>query len=244
MTQSPIYLSIIIPAYNEEKRLPDTLDKVTAFLHSQTYSYEVLVIENGSRDRTLEIAQDYAARFPFITAIHEDGRGKGLAVRRGMLAAAGAFRFMCDADLSMPIEEVNHFLPPEIENADIVIGSREAPGAQRFNEPGSRHWGGRFVNLLIRIMALPGLKDTQCGFKMFTAEAARMLFPLQTLTGWSFDIEILFIARRRGLQIAELGIPWTYSNFSHVQPVRDGLRLVADILRMWGNLLRGRYRNT
>jgi glycosyltransferase involved in cell wall biosynthesis len=242
LTQSPIDLSIIIPAYNEEQRLPGTLDKVAAFLSAQTYSYEVLVIENGSRDRTLEIAMDYAERYPFITAIHEDGRGKGLAVRRGMLAAAGQFRFMCDADLSMPIEEVNRFLPPMVEGADIVIGSREAPGAKRFNEPNTRHFGGRLVNLAIRLLALPGLHDTQCGFKMFTAEAARTLFPRQIMTGWSFDIEILFIARRLGYQIVEIGIPWTYSDFSHVQPIRDGLNMALDILKMWGRYLQGRYR--
>ena len=237
-----VHLSIIIPAYNEEMRLSETLEKTATFLQTQPYTYEVLVIENGSTDRTLEIAQSFAERYPFIRAIHEDGRGKGLAVRRGMLEANGEFRFMCDADLSMPIEEVNTFLSPEMRGADIVIGSREAEGAIRYNEPDTRHIGGRFVNLIIRMLALPGLHDTQCGFKMFTADAASVLFPRQTMTGWSLDIELLFIARRHGFTIKELGIPWYYADFSHVSPVKDGIQMVIDILIMWFNALIGKYK--
>ena len=120
MNSEPVFLSIIIPAYNEELRLAKTLDQVVAYLQEQTYSYEVIVVENGSTDRTLEIAQNYAGQHRFIQVIKEDGRGKGLAVRRGMLAASGNYRFMCDADLSMPIEEVYRFLPPQVENAEII----------------------------------------------------------------------------------------------------------------------------
>jgi len=242
VTDQPIHLSIIIPAYNEEMRLPDTLEKTAAFLETQPFTSEILVIENGSTDRTLEIAQTFASRFSFITAVHEEGRGKGLAVRRGMLEASGEYRFMCDADLSMPIEEVVRFLPPQTTSADVVIGSREAPGAKRYNEPNSRHIGGRMVNLVIRVLALPGLQDTQCGFKMFRAEPARELFSRQTMTGWSFDIELLFIARRRGCTIKEIGIPWYYSEFSHVSPVKDALRMLVDIGKMWLNVVRGRYK--
>ncbi|MGD2026642.1 MAG: glycosyltransferase family 2 protein [Anaerolineales bacterium] len=241
MNPQSITLSIIIPAYNEEQRLSSTLEQVAEFVQTQTYACEVLVVENGSTDRTLDIAREYAARFPFIRAIHEDGRGKGLAVRRGMLEASGGYRFMCDADLSMPVEEIARFIPPAANGADIVIGSREAEGAQRFDEPESRHIGGRLVNGFIRLLALPGLHDTQCGFKLFTARAAEDLFAAQTLMGWSFDIEILFIARRRGNTIKEIGIPWHYSEFSHVSPVKDALRMAWDILAMWVNYLRGVY---
>jgi len=242
VTEHPIYLSIIIPAYNEEMRLTDTLEKTAAYLIAQPFSCEVLVVENGSTDRTLEIAQAFAARFPFMIALHEEGRGKGLAVKRGMLEASGEYRFMCDADLSMPIEEVVRFLPPKTNGADIVIGSREAPGAKRYNEPNTRHIGGRLVNLVIRVLALPGLHDTQCGFKLFSAEPARELFSRQTMAGWSFDIELLFIARRRGYVIKEIGIPWYYSDYSHVEPVKDALRMLADIGKMWINAARGRYK--
>ncbi len=243
MNNPNTHLSIILPAYNEERRLADSLEKIVSFLQQQTYTYEVLVVENGSTDRTLEIAQSFAERLSFIHAIHEEGRGKGLAVRRGMLDATGDFRFMCDADLSMPIEEVNQFLPPGAPPAEIIIGSREAVGAVRYNEPDSRHFGGRLVNLFIRLLALPGLHDTQCGFKMFSAKSAEDLFRVQRLGGWSFDIEVLFIARKRGYSIAELGIPWYYAEFSHVSPVKDAIRMVVDILSMWVNYFNGAYRS-
>jgi glycosyltransferase involved in cell wall biosynthesis len=242
MSTEPIYLSIIIPAYNEEQRLSKTLPRVAEYLQQQTYSYEVIVVENGSTDNTLQVAQKVSGQFPFIKIIKEEESGKGLAVRTGMLAATGQYRFMCDADLSMPIEEVYRFLPPQLEDADIVIGSREAPGATRYNEPGHRHWGGRLVNLVIRLLALPGLRDTQCGFKSFTSTAAQDLFFSQTLFGWSFDIEILFVARRRGYSVAEIGIPWYYSDLSHVNPLRDAFQMILDIFKIRMNALTGRYR--
>ncbi len=240
---SDIYLSIIIPAYNEEKRLPGTLERVAAFLQQQTYRAEALVVENGSDDQTLAVAEEFAASHPTFGALHEEQNGKGRAVRRGMLEAQGQYRFMCDADLSMPIEEVNRFLPPHTQ-ADIVIGSREAKGAVRYNEPNYRHLGGRFINTLIRLLALPGLNDTQCGFKCFRAEAANDLFRRQTLTGWSFDVEVLYIARRRGYSILELPIPWYYTPESKVQPVRDAVQLALDVLQIRRKARRGMYEKT
>ena len=136
------FLSIIIPAHNEENRLPDTLKKVLGFTGGQSYLSEVLVVENGSSDRTLEIAQSFQKQQKNLIVLTESERGKGLAVRMGMLKANGRFRFMCDADLSMPISEVERFLPPKLDDVDIVIASREAPGAVRFDEPEYRHWGG------------------------------------------------------------------------------------------------------
>ena len=242
MSETSIYLSIIVPAYNEEARLPSTLEQICAYLSTQSYTYEVIVVENNSQDRTLEIAKEFAKRYPFILAIHENSRGKGLAIQRGMLLAKGKYRFMCDADLSMPIEELPRFLSPDMSTADIVIGSREAAGAQRFDEPTSRHLGGRLINYVIQLLALPGLQDTQCGFKLFTAEVAEDLFSVQTLMGWSFDIELLFVARRRGYNIKEIGIPWKYYAFSHVSPIRDAVRMVLDILKIHGNSLMGVYK--
>lgn len=242
MNSDPKFLSIIIPAYNEELRLEKTLDQVADYLQKQTYSYEVIIIENGSTDRTLEIAQNYSKHYPFIQVIKEEGRGKGLAVRRGMLAASGEYRFMCDADLSMPIKEVYRFLPPEVENAEIIIGSREAKNAVRYNEPEHRHWGGRLINFFIRLFALPGLWDTQCGFKCFKAEAAEELFSVQTMAGWSFDIEILFVARKRGFAITEIGVPWYYSDNSHVSPISDAIKMFLDIFKIRWNYLTGKYR--
>jgi glycosyltransferase involved in cell wall biosynthesis len=235
------FLTIIIPAYNEEKRLPNTLDQVFGFTQEQSYSSEVLVVENGSDDSTLEIAQAYQERYPNLIVLKESARGKGLAVRKGMLAARGAYRFMCDADLSMPIHEINRFLPPRLEEFDIAIASREAPGAVRYDEPGYRHWGGRGVNLMIRLFAVPGLRDTQCGFKMFRDEVAEDLFKYQTLTNWSFDIELLFIARRRGYRVKEQPIPWYFNPETKLNPFKDAYQMALDILRIHRNASQGLY---
>jgi glycosyltransferase involved in cell wall biosynthesis len=235
------FLSIVIPAHNEEKRLPRTLEQVFAFLAGQGYEAEVVVAENGSTDQTLQVAQAYAAQHPELHVLQIDGRGKGLAVREGMLAANGEYRFICDADLSMPIEEVSKFLPPALDGFDIAIGSREARGSVRYNEPPYRHWGGRAINLAIRLLILPGLQDTQCGFKCFTARAAEQLFPLQTLTGWSFDIELLYMARRRGMRIREIPIHWYYDPDTKIKAVRDAINMLKDILRIHQNAWRGAY---
>jgi dolichyl-phosphate beta-glucosyltransferase len=236
----PPFLSIIIPAHNEENRLPSTLEQVFTFLGGQPYPAEVLVIENGSSDRTFEIAEGFAAQHENLRVIRAEGRGKGLAVQRGMLAAQGEYRLMCDADLSMPIEEITKFLPAG-EPYDIVIASREARGAVRYDEPSYRHLGGRAINLLIRLLILPGLNDTQCGFKCFRAAVADDLFRRQTLPGWSFDIEVLFIARRHGYKIREVPIQWYYRAESKVNAVRDALRMIRDIFRIHANARRGVY---
>lgn len=235
------FLSIVIPAHNEESRLPSTLGQIFAFLEKQTYSSEVIIVENGSSDRTLELARKFSARQPNMIVIHEEQRGKGNAVRRGMLEARGKYHFICDADLSMPIDEMQKFLPPRVTDFDLAIASREAPGAIRYNEPSYRHWGGRAVNLAIRTLILPGLNDTQCGFKCFRAETTEELFRKQTLMGWSFDIEILYLARRRNLRIKEIPIQWYFDPDSKVSAVRDALQMIGDIFRIHINAWRGKY---
>jgi len=235
------FLSIIIPAYNEESRLPRTLERVFQFLDGQEYASEILLVENGSSDRTMEIAQDYARQHSNLIVLHEEKRGKGNAVQRGVLEAHGEYRFLCDADLSMPIEELPKFLPPQLKDFDIAIGSREAPGAIRYNEPPYRHLGGRAINLIIRLFILPGLNDTQCGFKCFHAKTAETIFRQQTLTGWSFDIELLYLARRKKMRIKEIPIDWYYEKDSKVNAVRDALRMIGDIFRIRLNALQGRY---
>ncbi len=236
-----LYLSIIIPAYNEEHRLPNTLTQIERFLQTQNYTYEIIIVENGSTDQTLKIAQEFSVGRSAFQALHLDESGKGRAVRQGMLVASGQFRFMCDADLSMPIEELPRFLPPNFPDADIVIASREAPGAMRYNEPEHRHLGGRLINWAIRLLALPGLQDTQCGFKIFREKVAEDLFACQLMDGWSFDIELLSIARRRGYKIEELPVPWYYSEQSRVNPVKDALRMIWDIFKIRLNARSGAY---
>jgi glycosyltransferase involved in cell wall biosynthesis len=235
------FLSIIIPAHNEELRLPGTLEQTIKFMDSQPYQIEILVVENGSQDRTLEIAREFTQRDPRIQVLQSVEPGKGRAVRLGMLAAKGEYRFMCDADFSMPVEEINRFLPPALKGAQIAIASREVPGAVRYNEPAYRHLIGRGYNLLIRMLALPGLHDTQCGFKCFRSEVAEDLFQKQTLTGWSFDVEVLFIARCHGYQIVELPIPWYFNADSKVRVLRDSLHMGIDLIKIRINAVRGRY---
>lgn len=235
------FLSVIIPAHNEERRLPRTLEQVFDFLNRQEFAFEVIVVENGSSDRTLEIAREFAGRHDRLHVFQEQARGKGLAVRRGMLEARGQYRFICDADLSMPIEEVAKFLPPALTDFDIAIGSREARGSVRYNEPAYRHWGGRAINAAIRLLILPGLQDTQCGFKCFTAEAAQTLFLLQTLPGWSFDIEILYLARRHKCRIREVPIHWYFDPETKLSAVRDALHMIGDIFTIHRNARRGIY---
>lgn len=238
------FLSIIIPAYNEENRLPDTLAQVSDFIQTQPFETEVLVVENGSRDRTLQIAREYAAAHPRFQVIHETERGKGRAVKRGMLEAGGKFRFMCDADLSMPVGEIPRFLPPQLVEYDIAIASREAPGSVRYHEPAYRHLGGRLINLMIRLLALPDLQDTQCGFKCLRDEVAKDLFGSLSLTGWSFDIEMLYLARLKGYRIVEVPIPWYFNTDSKVNPLKDSAKMALDILKMRWHVRRGSYRKS
>lgn len=235
------FLSIIIPAFNEETRLPGTLEQVFAFLKRQEYSAEVLVIENASSDNTLQAAQAAARRYPGLRVIREPRRGKGVAVRTGMNAARGQYRFICDADLSMPVEEIAKFLPPALTDFDIAIASRQAPGSVRYNEPYYRHLTGRVFNTLIRLLVLPNLQDTQCGFKCFRAVVAEEIFRYQTLSGWSFDVEILFIARRRGCRIVEVPIHWYFDPESKISVLRDSWRMFLDLLVIRRNARRGLY---
>jgi len=235
-----IFLSVIIPAYNEESRLPDTLEQVFHFLEKQSFSSEVIVVENGSTDKTLEAAQKFSIRHKNFRVIQTE-RGKGAAVQRGMLAAQGEYRFMCDADLSMPVEEITKFIPPALNDFDIAIASREVEGSVRYDEPRYRHFGGRGINYIIQILALPGLNDTQCGFKCFRAHVVEDVFNLQTMKGWSFDIELLFIARRRGYRAREIPIDWYYHPETKVDALRDALRMIGDIFRIRVNAWRGKY---
>ena len=234
------FFSIVIPAHNEQNRLPATLEQIFQFLARQSFTYEVIVVENGSIDGTYEVAQEFARRHEHLRVIQSE-KGKGAAVQRGILTARGEYRFMCDADLSMPVDEIVKFIPPSLQNFDIAIGSREAKGAVRYNEPSYRHWGGRGINLLVQTLILPGLNDTQCGFKCFRADVAEDIFNRQTLQGWSFDIELLYIARRHGYRIVEIPIHWYHFSDSKVSALRDAVRMISDIFRIHANAWRGTY---
>lgn len=212
-----------------------------AFLAKQPFESEIIVVENGSQDLTAVVAEAFAAEHPRVRIIRERGRGKGLAVRRGMLEARGQYRFFADVDLSMPIEEVSKFLPPQLNGFEVAIGSREAPGARRFNEPAYRHIQGRVFSNLVKWFALPGFEDTQCGFKCFTARAAEDLFRTQIFDGMSFDVEVLFIAQQRGYKTVEVPVDWYYRSESRVDPVREPIRMLRDIFTIRRNWAAGRY---
>ena len=235
------YLSIVIPAYNEESRLPDSLEQLIRFLGKQTFTSEIVVVENGSQDRTYALAQEFAKKHEYVRVIQNDRRGKGRAILRGVQEARGEYIFMCDADLSLPVEEISKFLPPQLQNVDIAIASREAPGSVRYNEPYYRHITGRVFNTLIRLLVLPTLQDTQCGFKCIRADVARDIFPYQTLTGWAFDVELLYIARHHGYRIVEIPIHWYFNADSKISVFRDSLRMFLDLLLIRRNAWRGLY---
>jgi glycosyltransferase involved in cell wall biosynthesis len=234
------FLSIIIPARNEERRLPQTLEQVVHFVGQQSFSTEVIVVVNASTDQTLKVAQDFAAKHPVIRVIAEDLPGKGRAVQKGMLAASGAYRFFADADLSMPVAEINRFIPPAVD-VPIAIASREAPGAVRYEEPFYRHITGRVFNTFIRLLVLPALQDTQCGFKLFRADVTEDLFRRQTLMGWSFDVELLYIASRRGYPILEIPVPWYFNPESKINVLRDSWRMFTDLLAIRRKGRKGLY---
>jgi len=232
------FLTVVIPAYNEEHRLRPTLDRMRDYFSGQSYSVEMIVVDNASSDRTGEVAREAG-----VTVLCEPRRGKGAAVRTGMLAAQGAHVLFSDADLSTPIEEVEKLLAALGAGRDVAIGSRALPESNlAVRQPWYRELIGRAGNLLVRLMAVRGVADTQCGFKLFGRETARRLFGAQRMTGIAFDMEILFLAQRLGLRIAEIPVTWIDNPDTRVSRVRDSLDALKDLARIRINWTLGRYR--
>lgn len=230
-----------MPAYNEEHRLPKTLERITGYLGQQEYTAEIIVVNDGSQDGTGRVVEAFMARHLNISLIRNEHRGKGHAVKTGMLAARGEYLFLCDADLSMPIEELAKFLPPLLNSYDVAIGSREAIGARRYDEPIYRHLMGRVFNLIVKLLTVRDFEDTQAGFKCFKREVARDIFSHQTMDGWAFDVEILYIAQKRGCRIVEVPIHWYYMTHSQIEPLGDTVRMFWDVIRIRWNDLKGVY---
>ena len=235
------FISIVIPAYNEETRIAQTLDTVIRYVEGQDYSWEVVVADDGSEDETARLVESAAEANQGIRLLRISHGGKGWAVRSGMLEAQGQYRFLADADLSMPIEHLVRFLPPHLADFEVAIGSREASAARRFHEPLRRHLMGRAFNLMVRLLAVKGFTDTQCGFKCFEANAAKTLFPMQRAQGFGFDVEILFLAQRLGMRIKEVPIDWYYHEGSKVKPIRDSFLMLKDLLSVRWNSIKGTY---
>ncbi|KAB8144101.1 glycosyltransferase family 2 protein [Chloroflexia bacterium SDU3-3] len=247
-----VTLSVVIPAYNEERRLPETLRRVLAYLDAQPYSSEVIVADDGSADTTAAIVDQLAAAHPTLRLLRLPHRGKGATVRSGALDARGRFVLLCDADLATPIEEWEKLAPFFEQGYQVVIGSREGMGAKRLGEPWHRHVMGRVFNTVVQLVAFQGIQDTQCGFKAFTRPVARDLFGRTQLYGedakpvvgaavTAFDVEILFLARRRGYQIREVPVVWYYGEDTKVDPLRDSYRNFRDVLAVRWKAMLGLY---
>jgi len=236
-------LSVVIPAFNEERRLGSTLVEIAGYLATQPWTWEIRVVDDGSTDATVAVAEGFAAGEPRVVVQREPHRGKGGAVKAGLSAATGQFRFICDADLSMPIDEISRFLPPQAAPFDVAIGSREGRKAHRVGEPKYRHLMGRLFNHGVQWLVLPGIEDSQCGFKMFTADAVRSIFPRVTVDGWAFDVEVLAVARAQQLRVIEVPIEWHYRAESRVSMMRDGWEMLKELLRIRLRAMKGTYRD-
>ena len=227
---APVSLSVVIPAFNEEKRLPRTLASILAFLRGRGETFEVVVVDDGSSDGTAEVARQAG---PEVRVLQNPGnRGKGYSVRNGMLNASGAWRLMSDADLSTPIEELDRLKEALTRGGEVAIASRAVVGANlEKRQSSAREFSGRFFNLLVRILHLPGIKDTQCGFKLFSKAAAEAAFQDARLDGFAFDVEALVRARRAGFQLLEVPVTWRNDEQSRVSLGR-GLAAFVDLFRL------------
>jgi dolichyl-phosphate beta-glucosyltransferase len=234
------YLSVIIPAFNEAERIHGTLEQIAKHLAQCRFSSEIFVVDDGSTDGTAEIAMSArVGTIPVTILHHETNSGKGYAVQQGALRARGEVLLICDADLSIPIDELATMLHRMQDGFDLVIASRALPDSRATeNQPPHRVFLGRLLNLLVRWLLLEDICDTQCGFKLINRRAAEAIFPCQRIVGFAFDIELLFLAQRSGFAIAEVPVRWHHVSPSHVRLIRDGLQMGIDVLRirwLWRN---------
>jgi dolichyl-phosphate beta-glucosyltransferase len=234
------FLSVVIPAYNEETRISATLSAVLDYLRAQKYTWEIVVVDDGSVDATSAFVNSVVDTDDRVCLERIPHGGKGWAVRHGMLAATGELRFMCDADLAMPIPQISRFIDQMSEGYDLVIGSREGTGSRRYDESASRHFRGRIFNLVVRLLAVRRFQDTQCGFKCFRSTAAEGLFASQRTTGFGFDVELLYLASKRDLRVLEMPIEWHHQEESTVRFV-DAFLMLRDVIMVRLRDVRGDY---
>lgn len=235
------FLSVVVPAYNEESRIIAALDIFARYLRSRDYSWELLIVDDGSSDDTVAITSRWAASVDEARILSIPHKGKGSAVRHGMLNANGQYRMMCDADMAMPVEYIDAFLRKMEEGFDIVIGSRQIEGARRFGESPMRHFMGRAFNKAVHAIAIRDFQDTQCGYKCFRGDVAERLFSMQQTDGWGFDVEILHLAVRSGHRILEMPIDWYHRKDSKVRPGMDSLSMLRDIIAIKIRAMTGKY---
>ena len=235
--------SFVIPAYNESSRIRPTLDALLRYTQEQSWDVEILVVNDGSTDDTAQDVREYGKQHPQILLVENPGnRGKGYSVRNGMLHARGDVCLFTDADLSSPMTEAPKLFAAIAQGADIAIGSRWLrTELQTERQPLYRQAFGRIFNLALRIILGLRFADTQCGFKAFRRDAAQQIFPLQKIERWGFDPEILFLARRAGLKTEEVPVVWAHSEGTRLNPLRDGLRMFVEVLRIRWYSIAGEY---
>ena len=235
--------SIIIPAYNESARVGATLERVLAYATEQGWDAEVIAVDDGSRDNTAEVIRGYAQHDSRLRLLQNPGnRGKGYSIRNGMLQGRGEILLFSDADLSSPIEEADKLFAEIAQGADIAIGSRWLRShLQTQRQPIYRQLFGRVFNLMLRITLGLNFRDTQCGFKAFTCRAAQLIFPLQRIERWGFDPELLYLARKFGLKVAEVPVAWAHCEGTRINPLRDAPQMFGEMLKIRWNALSGKY---
>ncbi len=234
MQENSVFLSIIIPAYNEQDRIALTLERVECYLSTLGKPFEIIVVDDGSSDDTLSIVNDIAAASSVIRIVsYKPNHGKGYAVRQGVSTARGEYIAFSDADLSAPIEEIEKLFSAMNTGSDVAIGSRAIQGAViAVHQPLYRELGGKALNFIIRAVAVPGIWDTQCGFKLFRGDVARELFAKSFLEGWGFDVEVLFLARKAGFSIVETPVKWSHSEGSKIHPFSAAIKIIGDLIRV------------
>ncbi|MFH1565833.1 MAG: dolichyl-phosphate beta-glucosyltransferase [bacterium] len=248
-----IYLSIVIPAYNEEKNIIKSLSSVYAYLKEYAYTYEVLVVDDGSSDNTISVVSDFCKAHKSFKLIKNSHKGKGPTVWSGVMAAKGEFIYLADADMATSISEIKRlFVWLTDESCDIAIASREGLGASRINEPYYRHLMGRVFNLWVRLIAVSGIEDTQCGFKLFKRHAAKDIFGHLKVYGefskeigkayfGAFDVEVLYLAKKLGYKVKEVPVTWMYVKTERLSPIKDSFKMAIDVLKVRVNDLKGVY---
>jgi glycosyltransferase involved in cell wall biosynthesis len=242
MTQT--YLSVIIPAYKEEKRIHKILEAIIEYQKDHDFDIEVIVVLDGTPDDSLTAALNFQSKIKGLKVINrKENKGKGYSVKEGMLEASGKYRLFADADNSTPFDQVDKLIQNLTDDVQVAIGSRYIHGGgQKKKQPLIRRIGSRGINLIIRMLAVKGIYDTQCGFKLFSEHAAKEIFSRQTVDRWSFDIELLAIAKCLGYKIAEVPVVWNDDPHSTVSPLRDGLRMIAASWQIRKNIIKGLYK--
>ncbi len=239
---SPIY-SIVLPAYNEAVRIGASLEKILAYAGQRGWNAEILVVNDGSTDSTADLVRSVARNHPSVRLLENPGnRGKGYSVRNGMLHARGDVLLFSDADLSSPIAEADKLFAAIAAGADVAIGSRWLKAElQTRRQPLLRQFLGRVFNLALRLILRLNFRDTQCGFKAFTRQAAGAIFPLQQVERWGFDPEILYLARKFGFRVEEVAVQWGHRDGTRINPLKDGVRMFVEVVRVRWNAISGKY---